>query len=103
MKYFAAFAVLFSAGVSADVLELCNQVREDSYSIMEYRQRDMPMQIQLDNLKGLAMNDVATGLVIISAYDVDQYSTAEYRKLAAERFSFQTFRDCLTNAKDYLR
>lgn len=103
MKYFALFAVFFSVSASADNLELCKQVREDSYSIMEYRQRGMPMKVQLDTLKGLAMNDVATRLVIVSAYNQDTYSTPEYRRIAADRFSYQTFRDCLKNTKDYLR
>ena len=103
MKYFLIFSLLFSASVSADNLELCNQVRDDSYSIMMYRQRSMDRDVQLKSLRGLAMNDVATRLVIIMAYGEESFQTGEYRELASKRFAYKIFRDCLKNAKHYAR
>ena len=103
MRLIVALVLILSAhAASADSFKYCSAVSSIASTVMEYRQEDTPMMLVFERLKIAELPEAKTQSIILSAYDVSSYNTANYRDRAVKQFANKIMKDCLRNTNDYI-
>ncbi len=89
---FAVVAMVVSVGVHANKVnpEVCNDLQELAYKVMNLRQTGTPAS----DLLALTGGNKIANSIVIAAYEETQYSTREYQIRASKEFANRVYIEC---------